>query len=65
MVSSNGNIFHITGPLWGESTGDWWIPLKMVYDAELSYFLWSVPQEMVEQAIETPVIWYATMLIIS
>ena len=28
MMSSNGNIFHVTGPLWGESTGHWWIPLK-------------------------------------
>ena len=26
MMSSNGNIFHITGPLCGEFTGDWWIP---------------------------------------
>ena len=27
MTSSNGNIFRVTGPLWGESTGDQWIPL--------------------------------------
>ena len=27
MMSSNGNIFHVTGPLWGESSGDRWIPL--------------------------------------
>ena len=27
MMSSNGNIFHITGPLWGESTSHWWTPL--------------------------------------
>ena len=26
MTSSNGNIFHITGPLCGEFTGDRWIP---------------------------------------
>ena len=26
MTSSNGNIFRITGPLWGEFTGHWWIP---------------------------------------
>ena len=25
MTSSNGNIFRVTGPLWGESTGRWWI----------------------------------------
>ena len=26
MTSSNGNILRVTGPLWGESTGDQWIP---------------------------------------
>ena len=25
MTSSNGNIFRVTGPLWGESTDDRWI----------------------------------------
>ena len=27
MASSNGNIFRVTGPLWGEFTGHRWIPL--------------------------------------
>ena len=27
MTSSNGNICRVTGPLWGESSGHWWIPL--------------------------------------
>ena len=26
MTSSNGNIFHVTGHLWGEFTGHQWIP---------------------------------------
>ena len=26
MTSSNENVFRITGPLRGESTGDRWIP---------------------------------------
>ena len=34
MTSSNGNIFRATGPFWGESTGDRWIPLKKASDAE-------------------------------
>ena len=34
MTSSNGN----TGPLWGESTGDRWIPLTKASDAELWCF---------------------------
>ena len=25
-TSSNGNIFHVTGPLCGEFTGEWWFP---------------------------------------
>ena len=28
MTSSKGNIFRVTDPLCGESTGDRWIPLK-------------------------------------
>ena len=38
MTSSNGNIFPVTGPLWGESTGHRWIPLTKASDAELWYF---------------------------
>ena len=26
LTSSNGNIFRVTGPLWGESTGHRWFP---------------------------------------
>ena len=29
MTSWHRNIFHITGPMWGESTGDRWIALTM------------------------------------
>ena len=31
------------GPLWGESTGDRWIPLTKASDAELWCSLWSAP----------------------
>ena len=27
MVLLHGDVFQITDPLWGESTGDQWIPL--------------------------------------
>ena len=57
MMWSNENIFRIIGPFWGESTSDWWIPLTKANDTELWCFLWSVPDEMVEQTIQTPVIW--------
>ena len=38
MTSSNGNIFCVTGPLWGEFTGLRWIPLTKASDVELWYF---------------------------
>ena len=43
MTLSNGNIFHVTGPLCGEYTNHRWIPLTKANDAELWCFLWSVP----------------------
>ena len=40
MTSSNGNIFRVTGLLWGEFTGHRWIPLTKASDAELwCYFM--------------------------
>ena len=59
MTSSNDNIPLVTGPLWGESTGHRWIPLTKASDAELWCFLWSVPEQTVEQKINIPVIWEA------
>ena len=59
MMSSNGNIFPVTGPLWGESTSQRWILLTKASNVELWCFLWSVP----EQTVETPVIWDSIALI--
>ena len=42
MMSSNGNIFRITGHLCGEFTGLRWIPHTKASDAELLCFVWSV-----------------------
>ena len=56
MTLSNGNIFRVTGPLYGEFTGPIWIPHTKASDAELWCFLWSAPEQTVEQTIETPVI---------
>ena len=47
MMSSNGNIFRVTGPLWGEFTGHRSIPLTKASDAELWCFVWSKPEQMV------------------
>ena len=38
MTLSNGNIFRVTGPLCGESTGHRWIPRTNASDAELWCF---------------------------
>ena len=57
MTSSNGNIFRVTSPLWGESTGNRWIPLTNASDAGLWCLLWSTPEQTVEQTVETTVIW--------
>ena len=62
MTSSNGNV---TGPLWGESTSDRWIPLTKASDAELWCFLWSAPEPTAELKIQAPVIWDAIALIMT
>ena len=56
MTSSNGNIFHVTGPLCGEFTGHRWIPLTRASDAELWCFLWSASEQTVEYTNKTLVI---------
>ena len=59
MTSPNGNTSRVTGTLWGEFTGDQWIPFTKASDAGLSRFLWSSPEQTVESTIETPAIWDA------
>ena len=44
MMSWNGNIFRVTGPLCGEFTIHWWIPCTKASDVELWSFLWSAPE---------------------
>ena len=44
VTSSNENIFRVTGPLWGESTGQPLIPLTKSSDVKLWCFLWSAPE---------------------
>ena len=39
MLSSNGNIFRVTGPLWGESTGHRWIPFTKAIDVDVFFDL--------------------------
>ena len=57
MPLSNGNIFRVTGPLWGEYKYHRWVPLTKASDRELWCFLRSTPEQTVAITIETPVIW--------
>ena len=43
MMSSNGNIFRITGHLCAEFTSHQWIPRTKASEVELWCFLWSAP----------------------
>ena len=45
--------------------GHRWIPLTKTSDTELWYFLWSMPEQTVEQTIETSVISNAIPLIMT
>ena len=45
MTSSNGNIFRVTGHLYGEFIDPRWIPRTKASDAELWCFLWSAPNK--------------------
>ena len=39
VTSSNGNIFRVTDPSWGEFTGHRWNPLKGQWRGALMYYL--------------------------
>ena len=62
MTSSNGSIFRVTDPLWGESTDQRWIPLTRPVTRSFDIFF---DLQTVEQTIETPVIWYAIAIIMT
>ena len=65
VTSSNGNIFRVTGPLWGESNGHQGIPLTKASNAERWCFLWCAPQQTAEETIEMLVISDAMAIIIT
>ena len=62
MTSPNGNIFRVTGTLFGEFIGHRWILLTKGTDAEFWCFVWSAPEQTVEQTTEAPGIWDANVL---
>ena len=63
MTSSNRNIFHVTGPLCVDFTGDRRIPRAKASEAELWCFLWSAPNKRLSKQscgwwFETPSPYY-------
>ena len=47
MTSSNGNIFRVTGPLWGKQPVIGGFPSQRARDAELWCFLWCAPEQTI------------------
>ena len=45
MTSSNGNIFRVTCPLWGATTGHRWIPSQRQVTRSFDCFLWCAPEQ--------------------
>ena len=70
MMSRHGSTFRITGPLWGESTGNWWgwlfvrgttrviggFPLQMARMWALMFSL-LLAEQAFDQIGQLPVIW--------
>ena len=60
QVYTNPSIYHCRPTFFMTScTGYRWIPLRKVSDAQLWCFLWYAPEQIVEQTIETLLIWDA------
>ena len=59
----NWKHFSRNRPLFGEFTGHRWIPLKKARDAELWCFTRSATEQIIEQTIETLVIWDASVIV--
>ena len=49
MTSQHRNAFHITDPLWGESTGSWWILFPKSLYTELWLLLWEGSQVLASE----------------
>ena len=65
MTSSVGNIFRVTGLLWGDSTGHRWIPLTKAMQWREALIFLSAHDQTVEQVTETQAIWDAMTLMTS
>ena len=69
MASSNGNIFRVTGLLWGESTGHRWIPSQRPVTRSFDVFFdMRMNKRFSKQSrrrwFETPSLWHQCNVII-
>ena len=65
MTLSNGNIFRVTGPFWGEYTGHRWFPSQRPVTWSFDVFFDLDLNKTFEQTAETPLIWHAIALIMT
>ena len=67
MISLNGNIFSVTGPLWGESTGDSsHRPVTRSFDVFFDLRLHKrLSKQSRRRRFETPAIWDAVALVMT
>ena len=63
MTSSNGSLFCVAGPLWGESTAHWWIPGQE--HRILMFSLFCAWTNRWANNRDTPVIWDAIALMMT
>ena len=64
MTSSNVNIFRVTGPI-VRVIHRWPVDSPQKVQWRGAFFLWSSPQKMTEQTVETWVIWDAIAIILT
>ena len=63
LTSWHGNAFHVTGPLWGESTDQGGFLSQSTQLGRPLMFLWCKMQQTVEQRVKLAVMWDTSMLI--
>ena len=61
-MSGHENAFCVSGPKWGESTGDQWIPSQRASNEGIWSFLCYDPEQAVLQTAELLLIWDSLIL---
>ena len=64
MASRYWELFRITGPLIGESTGNLLMPSQKASSGAFVFSLFCYPEQAFQQTLECPVIWEAMTLML-